>query len=400
MKGILLSLSYLNWFPRIMPTLKPLLTLLIVLFCSTGWGQGLKPDNDDCQNAIPLHIGQYLANISNSTATVSHPLQAPKTIPATCIQTLENDLWYSFTTEDKYAYYEVVIIAKACNTPAGLQAMLIRSDDCNSEHYLYRACSNKQTMDTIKLFMRNPGAGQRHLIYVDGYDGTICDFDIWLRGREYISPLDYRYLRYDYDLSEVPYGLPPQLETGFRNNMAFLSWTGSAEKEVAYYVVERFMDQEDLIEGSEYLQVVGIIDPRNFAGSGEVWYEFEDFISSFEQGEDYRYRIVSVDMDGGREVSEDITIKARLIEDFFVSEVKNTPEENVFAIIYINKRKKQDFYLSVTNEAGEVVKETRMEGVKEPDGEVTMHMEEFPAGTYYFKMGNGKESFVRSFQVN
>ncbi len=326
-------------------------------------------------------------------------LQAPLTVPATCIQTLENDLWYSFTTETEFAYYEVIIVAQACNTPAGLQAMLIQSDDCNKDHYVYRACSNKQTMDTIKLFMRNPGAGQQHLIYVDGYDGTICDFDIWLRGKEVIRPMDYRYLRYDYDLSETPYGIPAGLETGFRNNMAYLSWTGSAGDETAYYVVELAPDPADLVQGSEYLQVVGIIDPRNFAGTGEVRYEFEDLISGFEQGKDYHYRIVSVGTDGGRKVSENVVIKANLIEDFFVSEVKSTQEKNVFAIIYINKKKKQDFFLSVRNVAGEVVKETALSGIKEPDGEVTIHMEEFPTGTYYFEMGNGKESFSRTFEV-
>ena len=358
----------------------------------------MAPANDHCQNATPINIGQYLSDLSNATATVSHPIQAPKVDPVTCIQTLENDLWYSFETDD-HPFYEVIIVAKACNTPAGLQAMLIRSDDCNQAHYIYRACSNKQTMDTIKLYLKNEGAGQKHLIYVDGYDGTICDFDLWLRGRDKIAPMDYRFLRYDYELSETPYGVPPGLETGFFNNLAKMTWTGSAEDEIGYYIVERVPDPTGMEAGSEYMQVVGIVDPRNFAGSGEVRYEFVDYLTKFTQGEDYQYRIVSVDVRGERQTSEIFTLKAELIEDFFISEVKTGAEKNVFVSIYINKRKKQDFFLSVINEAGEVVKETVLEDVKEPDGEVTIHMEDFTPGRYLFQMGNDKGYFVHEFVV-
>lgn len=378
---------------------KPFYLAILLLLPILGWNQNGLPANNGCQYAIPIAVGEYIANVSNSEATVSNDLQAPKTSPITCIQTLENDLWYSFITEDEFEIYEVVIVANACNTPAGLQAMLIRSDDCNSSNYIYRACSNKQTMDTIKLFMKNPGGGQRHLIYIDGYDGTICDFDIWLRGQKAISPLDYRYLRNDYDFSETPYGIPEGLETKFQNNLATLSWTGSAEDETAYYIVERFPDPSGLQEGSEFLQVIGMVDPRNFVGLGQTRYEFTDYMTPFDQGKDYNYRIVSVGLVGERNVSDAITIKAKLIEDFFVSEVKSTPENNVFAIIYINKKKKQDFYLSVMNQAGQVVKETRLEGVREPDGEVTIRMEEFPVGNYTFKMGNGREYFLRYFEV-
>ncbi len=381
-----------------MSLLKPLLTLLLFLLSFLCWGQRSKPENDDCHNATPISIGQNIINASNKNATASIEHQAPKTAPASCIQTLENDLWYTFTTEN-HEFYEVIIISQACNTPAGLQAMLIQSDDCNNTHYLYRACSNKQTLDTLKLFTRNSDTGQKYLIYVDGYDGTVCDFDIWLRGREVIRSLDYRHLQYDYDLPKSGYSDPNGLETEFKNNVAYFSWTGSVEDRVAYYVIERVPDLAEMIEGSEYLQVVGIIDPMNYAGTGEVKYEFEDLISGFEQGKKYRYRIVSVDSDGNRKASEEIIIKANLIEGFFVSVVKPTQANKVFTITYINKEKRQNFYLSVCNEEGEIIKETALIGIREPEGKVTIHMEEFPAGTYYFRMGNGTESFQRTFEV-
>ncbi len=382
-----------------MPFSKILFLIGFVVLSLTANGQGLVPDNDHCQDARSMNIGEYIANLSNATATVSHPIQAPAVDPATCIQTLENDLWFSFVTED-HPYYEVTVVAQACNTPAGLQAMIIRSDDCTASNYLYRACSNKQTMDTIKMYIQNEGAGQKHLIYVDGYDGTICDFDIWLQGKDVIAPLDYRYLRYDYNLSELPSGYPNGLETGFQNNVAHISWTGSAADEVAYYVVERVPDPLGIPEDSPYLQVVGIVDPRNFAGSGEVKYSFADYLTPFTQGEEYTYRLVSVRTDGARDVSDNFSFKAELIEDFFISEVKTIAnQKNVFAVIYINKKKKQDFFLKVFDVHGEVVKQTQLLNCKESDGEVTVHMEEFEPGKYVFEMGNGKEQFRRDFIV-
>ena len=359
---------------------------------------GQAPENDDCQNALRIEPGQRYMHVDNAYATRGFPFQSPDTLPGTCIQSLENDLWYEFTTTDQYAVYEVVIASYSCNTPAGLQAMLIESDDCNRDHYRYRACSNTQTLDTIKLYLQNDTPGQHYFIYIDGYDGTICDFDVWLIGKEKIEAEDYRYLRYDYLLGEIPYGYPDQLETVFENNQAIIRWETAPEEDIAYFLVERIPDNLGAVDKQQhYTQVVGIMSPRNRVGAGTMQYEFKDFITQFEQGKSYDYRILTVDSKGNRAVSERFSMTAQLIEDFFVGEVKNGLQERQFIVYYINRKKKQNFRLRVENESGEVVKSHVLKKVTAPDGEVSIDMKDFPEGRYFFIMDNEKDEFRREF---
>ena len=382
----------------IQPNLKSLSAYMVLAFLGLlSFAQG--PANDHCAKAIPIEPGQYIANISNATATRGYPFENPDTVPVTCIPTLENDLWYKFTTREDIQYYEITIASHACNTPAGLQALLIRSDDCNNKHYRYKGCASKQTLDTIKIFLEEPTPGLNYFIYIDGYDGTICEFDLWLNGIEQMGPEDYRYLRNDYKLDEPPYGFPEGFEAGFENNQATMRWTASPEEDIAYFVVERWPDLGEIDEESPYMQVVGMIDPRNRVGSGEMNYEFRDYFTKFQADQVYTYRLVTVDSEGGRSVTNEFDIKAELIKEFFVDEVKATSEKNIFQAYYINRKKKQDFELYVFNEAGEAVKQFKMAKQSALDGTISIDMNAFPSGRYTFKMGNSKGYFVREFYV-
>ena len=383
-----------------MPHLRiiPVLVLLFAFFTPhTTFAQLV--GNDHCAKAKPIEPGQYLANLSNATATRGFPFESPDTVPITCIPTLENDLWFKFTTREDMQFYEITIASHACSTPAGLQALLIRSDDCNNKHYIYKGCASKQTMDTIKLFLDEPTPGLNYYIYVDGYDGTVCEFDLWLKGIEKIGPEDYRYLRNDYMLDEPPYGFPDGFETAFENNQATIRWTASPEEDIAYFVVERWPDLGEIDDRSPYMQVVGMIDPRNRVGSGEMNYEFRDYFTVFQPDMTYTYRLVSVDSEGGRSVSNEFEIKSEMIKDFFVDDVKPAGEKGIFQVYYINRKKKQDFELYVHDEKGEAVKQFKMAKQTALDGLVTIDMSEHPAGRYTFKMGNDKGYFVREFYV-
>lgn len=377
--------------------------LLACLFAVAGSGNifsqlGTPPSNDDCQNALRIEPGQIYQHVDNAYATRGFPFQSPDTLPGTCIQSLENDLWYEFTTSDEFEVYEVVISSYSCNTPAGLQALLIQSDDCNRKHYRYRACSNTQTLDTIKLYLQNDEPGAHFFIYIDGYDGTICDFDVSLKGKKKVQGDDYRYLRYDYILSELPYGYPDGLETIFENNEAVIIWESAPEEDIAWFLIERMPDDlQDVAEENHYAQVVGRMRPSNRVGAGRATYIFKDQRTIFEDGKKYRYRIVTVDSKGDRSTSEVFNLTAELIDDFFVGDVKQGPQEGQQVVYYINRKKKQDFSLRVENGLGEVIKSLEMKKVTAPDGEVTIDMSEYPSGFYTFIMGNGKDEFRREF---
>ncbi|MCS7074237.1 MAG: hypothetical protein NZ108_07205, partial [Bacteroidia bacterium] len=159
--------------------------------------QSLIPSNDNCENPKQLFFNQLLSKETNEFATLASPTQLPKPIPVTCIQSFENELWYWFHTAS-FTNVKVTIAAKKCNTPLGLQALLFEGKTCNREQYIYKACSNKQTVDTILILGTQLKPNQDYLLLVDGYDGTICEFDILLTGKDFFTTDELKFYQYDY----------------------------------------------------------------------------------------------------------------------------------------------------------------------------------------------------------
>jgi hypothetical protein len=355
--------------------------------------QSLVPENDRCAKAIELKPGQFIAGLDNVTASKGLEFETPAVTPATCIQSVENDMWFAFSTEAGKEWYEIQIVANTCNTPAGLQALLIRSDDCNAANFSYEGCSNKINTDTIKLFLHQPTAGLRYLIWVDGYDGCFCEFSVAIKTRSPLSPTDYRFVRFDYDMSPAPPLELQDVSTSFTNNEMSIRWKADTRDNTALYIIEQLPQ----VDASPFARIVGFVDPRTLVGAGETEYQFTDRITPFQQGKRYAYRIVRVATDGSRSVSETFSILAKLSTSFYLAEIKPDSNPDTFIAHYINYKKGQTFTLSVKNATQETVKEMKL--IKEParDGNVTLKMADLPPGEYTFHMSNGKEKFQRPF---
>lgn len=377
-----------------------LLILAVSFFASLGLTQPLAPPppNDWCSKAIPIKPGETLSGMDNISATKSMEFEAPAIMETTCVQSIENDLWFSFTTIPNAEYYEVTIAMAWCNTPAGLQAMVIQSEDCNASKFVYRACSNKINTDTIKLFVHAENPGLRHLIWVDGYDGNFCEFDISLKATGPLSPTDYRFLRFDYDLAPTPTDHLPTPSIAFQNNVAVIRWDANSLDPVALYLVEQLPDLENMPEAGRYAKVVGIVDPNTLVGNGETFYEFEDYISDYLSGTPLRYRIVQVMPDGSREASEILTVVPQVIESFFAEPVKPGKVQGEYTVRYLNHKKGQDLRLKVLDESGRAVKESLLANEPVRDGYITLQMQGFALGEYTFIMTNGKDTFKRRFR--
>lgn len=385
-----------------MPLLKTpsTLTLTLTLSLTLALAHAQAPPNDACAKAISIEPGQMLSGHSNQFAGVGYEFSTPATVETTCIQTIENDVWFKFTTREDYEWYEVVIATRFCNTPAGLQALLIRSDDCNNKHYQYRACSNKINTDTIKLFLSEPEAGHNYLVWIDGYDGTMCEFDIYLRGRTRLKKDDYRYLRFDYELDEPEAEMVPNLQTEFVNNQAVIRWSAEADDPTETYVVELLPELEGVDQESRYARIVGFVDRRNLVQLDRTYYVFRDFLTPFEHKQTYTYRIVGLDAEGNRATTEHFRIRARMIEGFYVGEVSAADSAGNHSVHYINRQKNQRYALSVLDADQAPVKQMVFEREPVRDGNITLKMAEYPAGTYYFKMDDGKNHFLRPFVVD
>lgn len=379
------------------------LICLLILTCTTAaiataqYPGQMPPPHDMCAKAIEMVPGDILPGHTNADATPSLDYERPAVWENTCIQTIENDVWYKFKAEAGASLYEVQIVSGFCTTPAGLQALLIKAEGCSASHFVYRGCSNKINTDTIKLYLPDPEPGQNYFIWVDGYDGTVCEFEISLRAKKSLLFQDYRLLRFDYQLDD-----PKDLDlldfsSIFANNSATFSWSAEASEVPDLYIIELLPELADLDEESQYARVVGFVDPHHFVGSGGSHYTFTDYVTPYEQGKTYRYRVVAVDANGARRSTEDFLVKAKLVETFDVREVKPAPEPGKFIAHYVNRRKGAKFNVSVVDATGKQVKFMVLDNEPARDGDITIDMSALPHGEYTFIMANGKDSFRRLF---
>jgi hypothetical protein len=293
--------------------------------------------------------------------------------------------------------YEVQILAGFCTTPAGLQALIIQSEDCSASHFAYRGCSNKINTDTIKLFVEAPEAGKNYFIWIDGYDGTICEYEIALIARKAKTPADYKFMRFDYDAMDAQPTELPELQASFANNAATINWTSDQRDGNALFIIELLPDLENVSDDSKYARVVGFVEAKSLVGQGAIPYTFTDYVSPYISGKSYRYRIVLVDENGNRAVSQTVSTKAKLVESYEVREVKASPEPGKYVVHYINRKRGQKFDVAVQNEAGEQVKHMLLDNEPIRDGNITIDMSSLPVGQYFFIMSAGKDQFRRAF---
>jgi hypothetical protein len=345
-----------------------------------------------------MFIGEKIEGLSNAEATLGPESERPAVHPGTCILTLENDMWFSFVTDSAYKRYEVVIVHGGCNTPAGLQALVIHTNGCDAKQFEYKGCSNKQTEDTIRIFFEEPQAGLNYLIYVDGFDGTICQYSLELKGRKdaNLSADQYRNLQNNYDPTNLPEFDPDNFNFGFVNNTVEMEWTANSGDEIAYFMVEEYPVWGSSRTVSKYTRVLAVVEPVNKVAGGEAHYRFVDSRPAFSDRE-YQYRVVCVMNDGSRKFSPQFSVKAKPFYELFVGEVKKSPEPGKYMILYINKKNKATYSCDVLDENMNLLKSYTLH--KEPvrDGTVTFDMAPFPAGRYFFRMGDGERFFLREF---
>lgn len=371
---------------------------LILLLVSFSYLQAQEPalaDHDFCARAKYIEPGDFLSSISNAKATISEG-ETPEGEPVTCIKTFENDQWYQFTGDSTYAYYEVIIYPRFCATPAGMQALIIESDECATEMFIYRACANPYKMEPLKLFLKDPIQDQNYYLYVDGFDGNVCTYDLEFKGHQQnLPPEDHRLLQTDYD-NPPPYFELDKVDISFRNNEAYLEWSVDAQEDVKFFLIERMLTwlPENRIHG----RVVATIEAQNTVGSGQATYQFHDDFTRFEEGKEYCYRIVQIDSEGERAYTEPFCLKASMIKGFSVTKIFPQQEKNNFIVLYKNY-KKQDLNFSVLDADGKFLKGLTLEKVKKGDHQFTVDMTDYETGTYRFKVDNGEEKFEREFFV-
>lgn len=344
------------------------------------------PSHDVCSKARKLAIGNTLSGLSNKLATTI-PAQQPASLPISCIKTFENDLWFSFTTEEPYTHYELMVRPSFCNTPAGLQAMIIQAPTCQPDSFQYRACSNPRKDQNLYLYFQESRAGLRHLIYIDGYDGTQCDFSLQLNAytRNPQTMEDFLYEELDYAKPEKRYE-PQALDLRFVNNEAVMEWEDDTQEGTLLFQVQAYIKQG----GYELGQVLRSLEPQKSVGAGTATYRFQDQ-RPFVEGETYCYRLVRIDEAGTKAYSQPICQTARIIEEFYVSPLTEADQEGFYLFKYINY-KKQDLTFRLLDAQQQELKKLVKPKAKRGEENVSIDLRPYPPGLYYLK-AEGKEGF-------
>jgi hypothetical protein len=274
--------------------------------------------------------------------------------------------------------------------------MVIRADECDATQYEYRACVNPYAESRIRMVFREEEAGVNYLIYVDGYDGTICSFRLYLHGHEGDprAPQEIGETERDYDPSDLALELE-DFQARVVNNEVAINWSAPTRDNTRVFLVQWMVLPNTAYS---YGRNLATIEALNTVGSdARAQYEFLDQ-RAFKDGENYCYRIVEVDDSGNKAYSEMTCVEMDLNEDFFISPVYPTDQEGIYVINFRNFRK-QDLIFGVLDEEMNYLK--GLTRAKEPkgDGAITINMAEFAPGTYFLKVEGKDEFFLRKFIV-
>ncbi|MEZ4850618.1 MAG: hypothetical protein R3B93_18785 [Bacteroidia bacterium] len=296
---------------------------------------------------------------------------------------------------EEYDYYKVIVSPLSCNTPAGLQGMIIQADECESSRFIYRACANPYAEVSFEMVIEDSVPGNRYLIYIDGYDGTQCVFNLKLEGSQANpqSTEDIRRLQNDYG-NPPPLFEPDNYRTEFLNNESTIYWSAPASEDVDIFLIEKYIETPI----TSYGRVIGTVEPMAVVAMDETpVYSFTDR-RPFTDEEKCCYRIVKVNSQGKKSYSEPICLIANLTEDFYISPVEYTGEPGFY---YINFRnyKKQDLVFSILDRNEEILKQMTREKEPKRDGQIRIDMNPYETGVYFLKVEGKSEYYLRRFTV-
>lgn len=337
-----------------------------------------QPAHNDCQTPLLLPLNQWAAIQSNHQATINVE-HLPPAVPYSCINTFENDLWFVFENNYQATPFQVVIIPLQCNTPAGVQAVLYDQYNCRDLQNHILACATKDFGDTVRLIAENPQNIQKAMIYVDGYDGTQCEFKIGVFAIPNFHPLDFcHYIRFDYAHPSNTYDFPFSIQQ--KNNQLHLVWEPSEQNILGYAL------QVKMKNGFKTLSC--------FQANEAVYQKKQPFQYIFNPDEmdnqTYCFRLLVYQQDKTY-ASQEECFTPKPITAFWVSPPQPTQNPNEFKYLYkIFKPAKA--ILELRDTEGKVIKQKSVKLTK-GNYEDLISIEGLPKNRYIFKFCVENECF-------
>ncbi|GIV44445.1 MAG: hypothetical protein KatS3mg035_1568 [Bacteroidia bacterium] len=337
-----------------------------------------KPPNDDCSSPIPLKINEWLKEQNNQLATINKG-ELPPPVPNSCINTFENDLWYSIETQNLNTPLQIIIYPFVCNTPAGVQAILYSTYDCKSLSQNFMACATKDVGDTIKFVVPNPKEYTKLMLYIDGFDGTICQFHLGAFSLETYHPFDFcKYLRFDYIPRSANWKQPLQIKT--QNNQLKIQWAHE-NPDVLGYALQ--------IQMKNGYKTLSCFNAQNYTFANQNLMEYI-FNPDQLDTEKKCFRLLAY-YKNEIWTSSDYCIEPKIIQNFWVSLPQPSQNQGEFRYIY-KVFKPQKATIRLKNAKGNILKFKEI-SLKKGNFEGSISVIGLPKDQYYFEFCVGNECF-------
>ncbi|MBW6481728.1 MAG: T9SS type A sorting domain-containing protein [Vicingaceae bacterium] len=183
--------------------------------------------NDHCSNAIDLGLGTTTATqTSNATVNLS---EEPAFSGCGGI-TLENTVWYQFTTNSSGDSVTIVFDNQVCSpSQNGIQVSIVQATvSCDPMTYTEIFCSASNDTTAFQFGPTLLPPNTTYYIAVDGFAGSDCDFDITITGAVN-PPLPIELISFDAACAPT-------------NGAVDLKWLSATEINNDFYTIERSSD--------------------------------------------------------------------------------------------------------------------------------------------------------------
>ncbi len=248
--------------------------------------------NDHCSNAVDLGLGTTTAT-QTSNATVD-PLEDPNFTACGAI-TVENTVWYQFTTNSSGDSVTIVFDSQVCApSQNGIQVSIDSvGTPCDFTTYSNMYCSATNDTAAIQYGPVLLPPNTTYYIAVDGFAGSDCNFDITITGAVN-PPLPIELLSFD-------------AQCGKEEGVVELRWMSSTEINNDYYTIERSSDALNF-EAVENINGAGnsnnvnsyYFKDEHYSLTGKIYYRLKqtDFNGNYEY-----FDVKAVDCGKGSNVS-------------------------------------------------------------------------------------------------
>jgi len=306
--------------------------------------------NDHCSNAYNIGLGTTVAS-QTSNATTNPAIDPPF---AGCGNpTLENTVWYNFTTSPTGGEVTVTFENISCSPSAnGIQVSIMEllGAPCDSSSWNEVYCANNGNVLDFSWGPLILPPNTTYYIAIDGFAGSDCDFDITISGQVLVLPIELINFQAECEDEKV-----------------LLRWTNATADDLTAYTVQRSDDAENF-------ENIGTVAATN--SNGTTHYLFADNDRSVG---DWYYRLESTSIDG-RAIYSDV-VAANCTNDGSSLVVQPNPANETVNVL-VSGLVADEFQLVVRDQSGRVLINKRLTTDGNEHQNVPLNIAKLESGAY------------------